>query len=77
MDLYTHHAIKFCLQTLLYVMHHDMPSAFSAYGFDALGRELPSNLWYYQIPNLNVSGLVLQLSLSNPLKPGVKLRMKM
>ena len=28
-------------------------------------------------PNLNVSCLALQLSLPNPLKPGVKLRMKM
>ena len=28
-------------------------------------------------PNLNTSRLVLQLSLSNPMKPGVKLRMKM
>ena len=27
--------------------------------------------------NLNVSRLILQLSLPNPLKPGVKLRMKM
>ena len=28
-------------------------------------------------PNLNVSNLVLQLSLLNPLKPGIKSRMKM
>ena len=28
-------------------------------------------------PNLNVSRLILQMSLSNPLKPGVKLRRKM
>ena len=28
-------------------------------------------------PNLNVSRLVLQLSLPNPMKPGVKSRMKM
>ena len=28
-------------------------------------------------PNLNVSCLALQLSLPNPLKPGIKLRMKM
>ena len=36
--------------------------------------ELPSNLWYQtrQIPTLNVSRLALQLSLSNPLKPGIK-----
>ena len=40
---------------------------------------LLSNLWYklHQIQNLNVSHLVLPLSLSNPLKPGVKSRMKM
>ena len=30
-----------------------------------------------QSQNINVSGLVLQLYLPNPLKPGVKLRMKM
>ena len=30
-----------------------------------------------KFPNLNVSCLVLQLSLPNPLKPGIKLRTKM
>ena len=36
-----------------------------------------SNTRRTQSPNLNVSRLVLQLSLPNPMKPGVKLRMKM
>ena len=36
-----------------------------------------SNIRRTQSPNINVSRLVLQLSLPNPLKPGVKLRMKM
>ena len=36
-----------------------------------------SNKSRTQSQNINVSRLVLQLSLSNPLKPGVKLRMKM
>ena len=40
---------------------------------------LQSNLSYnpHQIQNLNVSRLVLPLSLRNPLKLGFKLRMKM
>ena len=37
----------------------------------------PSNLLYKTPQNLNVSRLVLQLSLPNPLKLGVELRMKM
>ena len=36
-----------------------------------------SNISHTQSPNINVSHLVLQLSVPNPLKPGVKLRMKM
>ena len=36
-----------------------------------------SNIRCTKSPNLNVSLLVLQLSLSNPMKPGVKSRMKM
>ena len=36
-----------------------------------------SNIRSTQSPNIDVSCLVLQLSLPNPLKPGVKLRMKM
>ena len=36
-----------------------------------------SNIRRTQSPNINVSRLVLQLSLPNPLKPRVKLRMKM
>ena len=36
-----------------------------------------SNISRTQSPNINVSRLVLQLSLPNPLKPRVKLRMKM
>ena len=36
-----------------------------------------SNISGAKSPNLNVSCLVLQLSLPNPLKPGVKSRMRM
>ena len=36
-----------------------------------------SNIRGTESPNLNVSRLVLQLSLPNPMKPGVKSRMKM
>ena len=36
-----------------------------------------SNIRRTESPNLNVSRLVLQLSLPNPMKPGVKSRMKM
>ena len=36
-----------------------------------------SNIRRTKSQNLNVSRLVLQLSLSNPMKPGVKSRMKM
>ena len=36
-----------------------------------------SNIGRTKSPNLNVSRLVLQLSLPNPIKPGVKSRMKM
>ena len=36
-----------------------------------------SNIRRTKYPNLNVSHLALQLSLPNPMKPGVKLRMKM
>ena len=36
-----------------------------------------SNIRCTELPNLNVSRLVLQLSLLNPMKPGVKSRMKM
>ena len=36
-----------------------------------------SNIRRTKWPNLNVSCLVLQLSLPNPMKPGVKSRMKM
>ena len=39
-------------------------------------RKTPS-ISHTKAQNLNVSHLVLQLSLPNPLKPGVKLRMKM
>ena len=36
-----------------------------------------SNIWRTKSQNLNHSCLVMKLSLSNPLKPGVKSRMKM
>ena len=36
-----------------------------------------SNIRHTKSPNLNVSRLILQLSLPNPLKPVVKSRMKM
>ena len=36
-----------------------------------------SNIRRTKSPNLNVSRFVLQLSLPNPMKPGVKMRMKM
>ena len=36
-----------------------------------------SNISRTKSPNLNASRLVLQLSLSNPIKPDVKSRMKM
>ena len=36
-----------------------------------------SNISGTKSPNLNVSRLVLQLSLPNPMKPSVKSRMKM
>ena len=36
-----------------------------------------SNISRTQSPNKNVPRLILQSSLPNPLKPGVKLRMKM
>ena len=36
-----------------------------------------SNIRRTKSQNLNASRLILQLSLPNPLKPGVKLRMKM
>ena len=36
-----------------------------------------SNIKHTKSPNLNVSHLLLQLSLLNPMKPGVKSRMKM
>ena len=36
-----------------------------------------SNISHTESPNLNDSRLLLQLSLPNPLKPGVKSRMKM
>ena len=36
-----------------------------------------SNISATESPNINISRLVLQSSLSNPLKPGVKLRMQM
>ena len=36
-----------------------------------------SNIRRTKSPNLTVSRLVLQLSLPNPMKPGVKSRMKM
>ena len=40
---------------------------------------IPESLWYkpHHIPNLNDYRLVLKLSFRNPLKPGVKSRMKM
>ena len=46
---------------------------------DTSKHEVPSNLEYkaQQISKLNVSRLVPQLPLLNPLKPGVKSRMKM
>ena len=43
---------------------------------DAEHRKTPS-ISRTKAQNLNVSHLVLQLCLPNPLKPGVKLRMKM
>ena len=36
-----------------------------------------SNIRCTQYPNIDVSCLVLHLSVPNPLKPGVKLRMEM
>ena len=36
-----------------------------------------ANISHIKSQNLNVSSLILQLCLPNPLKPGVKLRMKM
>ena len=36
-----------------------------------------SNIIRTKLPNLNVSRLVVQLSFPNPMKPGVKSRMKM
>ena len=45
--------------------------------FDSMIYHQFSNIRCTQSPNINGSCLVLQLSLPNPLKPGVKLRMKM
>ena len=42
-----------------------------------LGHFIPSNLYCTRFQNLNIPHLVLQLSLTNQLKPGVKFRMKM
>ena len=36
-----------------------------------------SNIKHTKYPNLNASRLILQMSLPNPMKPGVKSRMKM
>ena len=47
-----------------------------AHGIDLHYRQF-SDIRRTQSQNINVSRLVLQLSLPNPLKPGVKLRMKM
>ena len=50
-----------------------------SYGADKLkmGYRKVSNISRTKSPNLNVSSLVMQLSLPNPMKPGVKSRMKM
>ena len=45
--------------------------------FGALKYRKISTIRRTKSPNLNVSGLVLQLSWPNPVKPGVKSRMKM
>ena len=47
-----------------------------AYMFHRAYRKI-SNISRTKSPDLNVSRLVLQLSLPNPMKPGVKSRMKM
>ena len=51
-------------------------SQVSSHNLAAIYRKI-SNIRHTKSPNLNVSHLVLQLSLPNPMKPGVKSRMKM
>ena len=46
------------------------------YGFSARIYKI-SNIRHTQDQNLNDSRLIMQLALPNPLKPGVKSRMKM
>ena len=48
-----------------------------SYGKGVLNYHQISNIRHTQSPDINVSRLILQLSLPSPLKPGVKLRMKM
>ena len=53
-----------------------LPSLSSALLFGIDYRKI-HNISHTKSPNLNVSRLVLQLPLPNPMKPGVKSRMKM
>ena len=46
-------------------------------GYQCLDYRQTSNIWRTKSKHLNVSRLVLQFSLPNPLKPGVKSSMKM
>ena len=56
--------------SVAWVMYHNSVPLFGIY------RKI-SNIRRTKSPNLNVSRLVFQLSLPNPMKPGVKSRMKM
>ena len=54
-----------------------LPHGHTVNGVDTDILATQSSISLTEFQNLNVSHLVLQLSLLNPLKPGVKLRMKM
>ena len=61
-----------CLFYLISIVH----AAYQAFTLFETYRKI-SNISRTNFQNLNVSHLVLQLSLPNPLKPGVKLRLEM
>ena len=67
------------IDTTYHIKYYSDMESLKAHSGDRNNNYYPkiSNIRRTQIPNFNVSRLVLQLSLPNPMKPGVKSRMKM
>ena len=76
-NIYTSWAIPHTGHNSELIPGKEYPSGVSCNAWNITGYRKVSNIRRTKSQNLNASRLILELSLPIPLKPGVKLRMKM